>query len=87
VWHVNSLDSFHLFLSYATYFLFEMKIYFSWCHPFSGAALRSINVKVYEISLFFISRTKLARTAGIRERGAAAELTNPTDILQHMALF
>jgi hypothetical protein len=87
VWHVNNLSSFYLFLFYATYFLFEMKIYFCWCHPFSGAVLRSINVKVYEISPFFISSTKLARTTGVREWGGVAQLTNPTDILQHVALF
>jgi hypothetical protein len=48
---------------------FEMKIYFSRCHPFTGAALTSINVKVYGISPFFISPTKLALTSGFKRKG------------------
>jgi len=51
-----------------------MKIYLSWCHPLSGAALASINVKVYGISLFFISPTKLAHSAGIKRQRDGARI-------------
>jgi hypothetical protein len=64
-----------------------MKIYFTGCHPFTGAALTSINVKVYGISPFFISPTKLALTTGIMRMRGGGEIANPTDVLQHVTQF
>jgi hypothetical protein len=56
-----------------------MKIYFSRCRPFTAP---SVNVAAYGISPFFISRTKLALTTGMRRvRGMLQHATQLRTLL------